>query len=361
VLTLMDSEGEKTLGVVSAKRNSTFTFELPLRPLGCAAVVWRRTNDKATEGLGASVAPLGAIFADATPRMVNLKEGDLVFVDLQIANPTSSDAEFALKWSLPLNWRVDGTESVSVQKGSEKKLTMTLKSAKVSGGSADVALELSCRGSDVLGKVFKWRMEVAPSRPRVVLRPADASSIDAMRKCIAMPDGDDIRLMQPRRRYSALDNISAVGRAVYDNHGIYFLFRIDGVTRPVKAMHSSSMWNGCCMQFALNGARLNQPYAISLCLADTVNGHAVFDFMGNSMLANPDFNFKSDGKSLFYFYALPWRELGYNAPPVGKSVSFSATYNHNDGEKFAGYLEWTPGICGGTNPNEYGDLLVMPE
>ena len=357
----MDVDGDRPLGVVSVNRDSTFTFELPLRPFGCASVVWRRTNDKATEGLGASVAPEGTISADATPRMVNLKEGDLIFVDLQIVNPTSSDAEFALKWNLPQNWRVDGPESLSVPQSSEKKLTLTLESAKVQGGSADVALELSRRGTDVWSKAFKWRMEVGPSRPRVVLHPADASVIDAMRKCEALPDGEDIRLLQPRRRYAALDDIVAVGRAVYDSHGIYFLFKIDGVPRPVKAMHSSSMWNGCCMQFALNGARLNQPYAISMCLADTVNGHAVFDFMGNSMLANPDFNFKSDGKSIFYFYALPWRDLGHDAPPVGKCISFSATYNHNDGDKFAGYLEWTPGICGGTNPNEYGDLLIMQE
>ena len=361
-LTLMDSEGEKALGVVSVKRDSAFTFELPVTAYGCAAVVWRRTNDKATEGLGASVAPEGVISADATPRMVNIHEGDLLFVDLRIANPTSTKAELAQKWNLPQGWRLEGgAEPLSVLHGSEKRQTMTIASAKAPGGNAEIALELSRKDADGWSKSFKWRIEVAAPRRRVSVHRADVAVIASMRKCEALPAGDDIRLAQPRRRYAALDTISAVGRAVYDSQGIYFLFRIDGVPHPVKAMHSSSMWNGCCMQFALNGARLNQPYAISLCLADTVNGHAVFDFMGNSMLPKPDFNFKADGKSLFYFYALPWRDLGYNAPPLGKCVSFSATYNHNDGEKFAGYLEWTPGICGGTNPNEYGDLLIMQE
>ena len=361
-LTLMDADGDRPLGVVSARRDSTLTFELPIKPYACAAVVWRRTNGKTTEGLGASTVPEGVISVDATPRMVNIREGDPLFVDLKIANPTSTDAEFDIKWSLPQGWRLDdGASSMRVLHGTEKRQTITLMSTKTPDGNTEVALELTHKGADDWKKDFRWRIEVAAPRRRVAVRRADAAVIAPMRKCEVLPAGENIRLAQPRRRYAALDSISAVGRAVYDNHGIYFLFRIDGVHNPVKAMHSSSMWNGCCMQFALNGARLNQPYALSLCLADTVNGHAVFDFMGNNMLAKPDFNFKADGNSLFYFYALPWRDLGYDAPPVGKRVSFSATYNHNDGEKFAGYLEWTPGICGGTNPNEYGDLLISPE
>jgi hypothetical protein len=37
-------------------------------------------------------------------------------------------------------------------------------------------------------------------------------------------------------------------------------------------------------------------------------------------------------------------------------IPFSFTLNKNDGKGFRGWLEWTPGVCGGANPEMFGDL-----
>ena len=351
------AEEQRPLGVVPVGELDKRTFELSLPPFGCAAVVLRHTEEEPTKGFGFSVPPEGGLTANATPRSAAIKAGDIVFIDLQISNPSNSDYEISLNWTLPNGWRlVDAPKGLIVASGAERRLTVSLESVALTAGAVDLGLEIAAGGD--WRKSFGWRMEVAPPRRKITVHPATAKTIEAMRRCEALPSGEEILLVQPRRRNAALDGIAAVGRAAYDRNGLYFLFRIDGVPKPVKAMHSDYMWNGCCMQMTFNGLRLNQPYAISLCMADTAEGNAVYDFMGGEMLKNPDFNFRSDGKSIFYFFSLPWSELGHAAPPVGKRVSFSATYNHNDGEKFAGYLEWTPGICDGTNPNEYGDLII---
>ncbi|NLC58628.1 MAG: hypothetical protein GX774_17485 [Armatimonadetes bacterium] len=50
---------------------------------------------------------------------------------------------------------------------------------------------------------------------------------------------------------------------------------------------------------------------------------------------------------LVYEAAIPWTAIGGLAPAAGLAPGFSFTLNDADGEGFRGWMEWTPGVCGG--------------
>jgi hypothetical protein len=62
------------------------------------------------------------------------------------------------------------------------------------------------------------------------------------------------------------------------------------------------------------------------------------------------------GDTTVYEAAIPWSALGIKDPRTGKRVSWSTTVNDNDGEGFRGWLEWTPGVCGGKDSSAFGWL-----
>jgi hypothetical protein len=68
---------------------------------------------------------------------------------------------------------------------------------------------------------------------------------------------------------------------------------------------------------------------------------------------------RSEGR-LVYEAAVPWASLCAWRPTNGASVGWSFTVNDADGGGFRGWLEWTPGICGGKNASQFGRLLFEP-
>jgi hypothetical protein len=42
----------------------------------------------------------------------------------------------------------------------------------------------------------------------------------------------------------------------------------------------------------------------------------------------------------------------------GTKLPFSFTVNETDEQGYRGWLQWTPGICGGFNPNAFGEVLL---
>jgi len=55
---------------------------------------------------------------------------------------------------------------------------------------------------------------------------------------------------------------------------------------------------------------------------------------------------------------VPWAALpGVNHTP-GAVNAFSMTVNEADGDTFGGWLQWTPGICGGKDASQFG-LIVF--
>ena len=61
------------------------------------------------------------------------------------------------------------------------------------------------------------------------------------------------------------------------------------------------------------------------------------------------------GECTTYEAAIPWGDIGI-LPKAGENIKWSLTVIDNDGSGFRGWLEWTPGICGGKNAAEFGVL-----
>ena len=57
-----------------------------------------------------------------------------------------------------------------------------------------------------------------------------------------------------------------------------------------------------------------------------------------------------------YEAAVLWSDLGVRPALLPGPVTWSITVNDNDGEGFRGWLEWTPGICGGKDSSAFGWL-----
>jgi hypothetical protein len=63
-----------------------------------------------------------------------------------------------------------------------------------------------------------------------------------------------------------------------------------------------------------------------------------------------------EGNSTIYELALPLNYISVNNNI--SNTAFSFTVNENDGNGFEGWLELTPGICGGKKPVEFGVFSV---
>jgi hypothetical protein len=63
------------------------------------------------------------------------------------------------------------------------------------------------------------------------------------------------------------------------------------------------------------------------------------------------------GKTV-YETAIPWSAFGVASPRSGLRTAWSMTVNDNDGDGFRGWLEWTPGVCGGKDSSVFGWLVL---
>jgi hypothetical protein len=294
------------------------------------------------------------VFATAT----QIKAGDSIYFNGKILNNTNEKHDLHLEWKIPQDWKIiRSPETVSASAKSEKPFIAEIQSNR---NALPCQQEINLHIKET-GEVFIFQIGQQAPRKEYSAFPAEEDVIQEIRRLTFDIDTEQnkILLVHPGKRdYEKVKSIKASGICRYDNSGLHFLFRIEGA-KHTKASNTADIWKGCCMQFAFNGKRLNQPYALSLALAQTcMNNTAVWDFLEGKFIDTVKGYWKNEGTHQIYYLFIPWQKLGFTAPPVGEKISFSATYNHNDNNGFAGYLEWTKGICNGILPNEYGNLLI---
>lgn len=356
-LTKITPMGEEILGVVNAEKGKRHTFSFTLDAREPAAVVWRRTRRRATAGFGEETVPVDNVSVNVSVDSTRIKAGDSLFVTAIFRNNTQKVQDASLEWKLPRGWKVIcPTETISAQPASEARLLAEIRSNKALESNRQ---ELGVRIRET-GREYKIQVELQKPRKEYSVYSASADEIRKMLNCTFDMDEEDqkIVLAPPEKNaYGIIASLKAAGICRHDKQGLHFLFRVKGV-KHADAPDTADIWNGCCMQFVFNGKRLNHPYDISLAEAKTVSGTAIWDFHAGKFTKTVKGNWKNHGNSQCYYLFMPWENLCFDAVPVGGKIGFSATYNHNDGRKFAGYLEWTKGVCGGKQPSEYGNLLI---
>ncbi len=123
------------------------------------------------------------------------------------------------------------------------------------------------------------------------------------------------------------------------------------------------IWQGDCIQLAFHRWPPNSKSGydgseIEIGLTRTGSGPYVFRW-GPDEGAVPEARLAvrrtEDGRTL-YEAAIPWSAMKLPPPAPGARLAASFTVNDNDGTGFRGWLEWTPGICGGKDSSAFGRI-----
>ncbi|MBR1966019.1 MAG: hypothetical protein IKA22_05365 [Lentisphaeria bacterium] len=356
-LTEMTVMKEQPRGVLKVGKNHKYTFSLTLPAYSPAAVVWNKSSRKESGTIGMEKVPEEKVTVDVYPVSSQIKAGDNIFFDIKIKNNSADELKLSFNWILPEKWqKINVPSEIILKSFSEIRLNAEFGSVRTfKVEKRDLELEIV-----ELKKKFKFNIEQQLPRNEFEVCKSSADIIKRMRELSFDIDtvANKIELKVPEKNsHSEISAVNACGFAAYDDDGLHFLFKIKGA-KHFDASHSADIWKGSCMQFALNGMRLKQPYALSFAAAKTSAGMAVFDFFTGKFTGKMNFNWKNNGEAQYYYLCVPWNVLNFSRVPVGKKISFSVTYNNCDGKEFAGYLEWTKGVCGGVSPNEYGDLVI---
>jgi hypothetical protein len=123
------------------------------------------------------------------------------------------------------------------------------------------------------------------------------------------------------------------------------------------------MWSGDCLQIDLRPGtppwRSTFSNVCELGLAFTPVGPQLWQWTPREGLVEEGkiAITRGEGRTR-YEAAVPWAALpGVNHTP-GAVNAFSMTVNEADGDTFGGWLQWTPGICGGKDASQFG-LIVF--
>ena len=153
-------------------------------------------------------------------------------------------------------------------------------------------------------------------------------------------------------------------RCAWDDQYLYVQAEVTDDVHAQK-IAGEKLWNGDCVQIALrpgipNPTRAYDGQEREIGLALTENGFALaYQWMGGprmGILDNAPVIVKREGSQTSYCAAIPWSALLMPAPSTGETFFFSFTINDNDGDGLRGWLEWTPGVCGGKDSSLFGEL-----
>ena len=163
------------------------------------------------------------------------------------------------------------------------------------------------------------------------------------------------------------DDCSARVRFAWDERFLYLQAEVTDNAHS-QASIGEKLWSGDCLQLALRPTappprRAYDGYEREIGLALTDAGFAyAYQWMGgprNGLLDQVPLRIRRAGNRTSYCAAIPWSELLLEPPRPGEALLGSFTVNDNDGSGLRGWLEWTPGVCGGKDSSRFGELLFV--
>ena len=157
----------------------------------------------------------------------------------------------------------------------------------------------------------------------------------------------------------------------WDDKYLYIAAKVidDELLQPYS-MHR--IWAADCIQLGFSGPR--GVTEMGLALANEKTPQAYFWSPDKKLLSSEEGSIaiKREKLQMTYEVAIPWKELPVVLPmKTGDELRFSFTFNDADkagreitqkmienDQLFKGWLEWTPGICGGKNISSYGKIVL---
>ncbi len=155
--------------------------------------------------------------------------------------------------------------------------------------------------------------------------------------------------------------ISADIRLASDERWIYLSAEVND-SEHHNARQGSGIWNGDSLQFAFVPAKNINTEAFNLGLALASNEIQMYQWMGPDLkiLQKSTGAVIRDDKNKKTFYEIKILLESLNIPPdKGAVFGFNAVvFNDDDGEGYDYWIEITPGIAGGWNPQEFGKFIL---
>ena len=151
----------------------------------------------------------------------------------------------------------------------------------------------------------------------------------------------------------------AEARMAWNEEGVVMEFTVKDET-PNEPIPGEMVWKGDCIQIGLGFPRIENDVAdyylqTELYLA-IVEGKPFVSCRNEAY--DPYLKVEASRKDGVTFYRLTVPKRLLREVHKGKRYPFSFTVNEHDGKDFAGWQEWTRGICGGKNPGAWGEILL---
>lgn len=156
-------------------------------------------------------------------------------------------------------------------------------------------------------------------------------------------------------------DLAARAWLAHDDDYLYFAADVTDDVHSQENRHAA-MWQGDAIQLAFRPG--NPPRAptydrvIELGLALTSDGPELWQWMpAEGVVTEGSVVVVREGQQTRYEAAIPWSAVPDIRPVPGAVAAFSMTVNECDGEGFRGWLELTPGICGGKDASHFARLV----
>jgi len=174
------------------------------------------------------------------------------------------------------------------------------------------------------------------------------------------PNAESVKI----KDYGGADDCSARVKVGWDAQNFYLAAEVTD-NKHFQDSDAFECWRGDCIQLAFRSGSPDKPQGFDgtefeLGLTQAPSGPLLFQWMpGRGPLREGQLAVVREGNVTRYEAAVPWNALGVKNPVVSGRVTWSFTVNDNDGEGFRGWLEWTPGVCGGKDSSDFGWLRFV--
>ncbi|NOY80602.1 MAG: hypothetical protein GXP31_06310 [Kiritimatiellaeota bacterium] len=300
-----------------------------------------------------------------------VRAGEDLLLPVEVSNMSRTVRSGRIELRLPKGWSAEpgaGWELGSLTPGARRTF---LVHCRVPERSTPGRGRIEARFITPLGAA---EVEVLPARPRwrcvrFKKAPKIDGRLDEWKTAPPVTVGADRpATVKIEKKYGGDADCSAQIRAGWDDKAFYFA----AVVRDncfFQDQQGRSIWQGDAIQLAFHRWPPNRKTGydgseIEIGLTRTESGPYVFRWgpdEGVVREARLAVRRTQDGRTV-YEAAIPWAAMNLPAPTPGARLAASFTVNDNDGKGFRGWLEWTPGICGGKDSSSFGriDFVTQP-
>ena len=295
-----------------------------------------------------------------------VRAGKSFVLPVTIQNFQAVPANGAVRLNLPETWSVEPSHIIHYERLEYKRPKTVYVRVSV---PEDVAPEMTFLTAEVIADRQSRSFAVQPSRPQIIARRA-VQPIDVRNPANWPTDsawtevGESAPKSVKISDYRGNDDCSGRLRCAWDDQYLYVQAEVTDDVH-VQKIAGEKLWGGDCIQLALCPGKANLTHGYNgrereIGLALTEGGFAfAYQWMGGprqGILDNVPVIVKREGNQTRYCVAIPWSTLLMSAPKSGEVMSFSFTFNDNDAGSLRGWLEWTPGVCGGKDSSLFGEL-----